>query len=399
MTQSNNQLEGEALLQHVAQHVYLVSVTVGWEKMSYQIADAVVEAAGESDIPVTIPEEFRNHPQWNLMPAEWHNKFIKLEGRVRRTLSQASKQFTIKGMALVPIVRAPEIFAQLRELRSEMEGYVNNFCNVYDDILENLKYKLDKISDGLYDKAAKKLPKSSAVRRKFNMHWFILPLGGNSSALPVTYAQLARVYDTLESLSPRGDDEQLATRQTNALRVVSTVLDHMRNPIHRLDDETAIELIEEARGRMHTHLEELVEGMCVEPREEAAAAADHILQSLQSGRKLMTSSLTNLRNAYEKIRGFAFLQGPELLQRMRQCENAMAGVTVTELNTSHDVGARVASALQAVSQEARCAGSQASAQRAFRNIKIRPEPGNVSYNKVLGESYDPGPNTIVEHKP
>jgi len=365
MTQNENSCGNEHLLERITRHVFLVVLNISWPKLSYQIADVVVEVRGDDDAKTEVDKEFRTSPQWQLMPADWRRKLVNLEGRARTLLSAASIQFATRGMTVLPVTRAAEIFRGLRELRTELEEYRDGFVANYEQVLSELKGRL---GDALYAKAVQKLPSKDVIRQKFKMVWAIVPAGGhgsiNSTQLSALRAGLEEAKNSIE-VDIMGELPAL----NNALDIVRNL--QQESP-RTIDDDDAQDLIGEAREQMSQFTQQMLADMAKEPRAVLADAADNLLQALSDpNRVVRMGTIDQVRRAFEMVEGFSFLADDELLERMRQCQLRLDNVTPQQLNSDLEIGGRLAAGLQSVREQASDTHAQADAVRNFRRVKWR----------------------------
>lgn len=339
--------------------------------MSYQIADAIVEVKVDGDgeeKKKEIAAEFRTKPQWQLMPDEWRKKLGNLEGRARSLLSHASVQFAARGMCVLPVTRAQEIFAGLRALRAEMHQYRDEFVAEYETILENLESTLDK---DLFKKVQGKLPDSAIISEKFSMVWAIIPAGGRSA---VTDTEL----ELLEAALTIAERPELTKAQRQRIergqQVLAALRGRLEQETRQIADDEAADLIEEARAQMHTFTQELVENMCNEPRRMLMEAADNLLEALRDPERIIRNgTLDQVRRAIAMVEGFEFLAGPELLATMRACQERLDSVDARTLNSDVELGARLAAGLQVVRDHAADVAVASTAMRQFRGIRLRAQ--------------------------
>jgi len=372
-------LEGEQLLDAITRHVFLVMLHISWPKMSYQIADAIVEVKvagdGAEEKKKEIDEEFRTKPQWQLMPEAWRKKLINLEGRARSLVSNASINFAARGVSVLPVTRAQEIFSGLRTLRAEMEQYRDEFVAEYASILDNLAVQLDA---DLYEKVQGKLPESATVARKFSVVWAIIPAGGRGG---ISDTQLNNI-DTALSLADSILSQGSGVAWTSAdLKPAKTYLRRARGNVislrgdrntRQITDDEAADLINEARDQMHQFTHKMLEDMAREPRQILTDAADNLLAALRDQNRVVRNGTINqVREAFEMVEGFEFLAGPELIGAIRTCRERLESVTPQQLNSDVEIGARLAAGLQGVRDEAADTKSATEAVRQFRGIKIR----------------------------
>lgn len=363
-------LEGEQLLDAITRHVFLVMLHISWPKMSYQIADAIVEVKVEGngdgkEKKREIDEEFRTKPQWQLMPTEWRKKLGNLEGRARSLLSAASISFAARGISVLPVTRAQEVFQSLRSLRIEMRQYREEFVAEYESILEKLEHQLD---DDLYKKVAHKLPDVEQVAKKFGVVWAIIPSGGRSGIEPQQLQWLERaINDSVKKF----DDLKVA--RPRAIKNGLAVLERLaESGAHQVTDAEAAEVISEARDQMHQFTHEMLEEMAREPRRILTDAADNLLAALKDPERMIRNGTINqVSEAFKLVEGFEFLAGPQLLAAIHTCRQRLGNVDARQLNSDAEIGARIAVGLQGVRDEAADSRAATAALRQFRNIRIR----------------------------
>jgi hypothetical protein len=366
MTTPNQPFEGENLLQQITRHVFLTLLHISYPKLSYQIADAIVAVAGEDDTKKEIAEKFRSKPQWNLLPEEWRRKLGNLEGRARGTLDAASIHFAVRGIAVLPIARAGEIFAALRSFRAEMEAFRDEFTAEYESILNELKSELD---EDLYARAARKLPDKDEIKKKFGIVWAIVPAGGSS----IDISKLNLVRGHLVAV-------QALTRARGAKEIIDNaiaVIDELSTTaVQQITDDEASYLIGEARQQMAAFTKDMLEDIAKEPRKLLADAATNLLQAMDDPQRVIrTGTIEQVRRAFEMVEGFSFLAGPELLQRITEVRARIDDATPQQLNSNEYARSQLASALRGVRDVAADAQQASTLLRNFRRVNIRnPQP-------------------------
>ena len=362
MATATPQLEGENLLQQITRHVFLVLLHISWPKMAYQIADAIVEVTDKDNKKKEIDEKFRSKPQWQLMPEEWKKKLGSLENRARALVSSASVQFAARGMAVLPVVRAAEIFQALRTCRSEMEQYRDEFTAAYEKILEDLKKEL---GAELYAKASKKLPDKDDVKEKFGITWAIVPAGGSGIDREKLHELRREVVAAFDARHMGGG----ARTRDRILGLLDEVANH---DVTQITDQEAEDLVREARDQMHQFTQEMLEDMAREPRQILADAAQNLIEALQDQNRIIRSgTIDQVRRAFQMVEGFSFLAGPELLDRVAHVRERLDEATPQELNSNAAAGTALANALRGVRDAAADAQGAAEAMRSFRGIRIR----------------------------
>jgi hypothetical protein len=358
---------GGRLLEQITRQVFIVVLHCSWPKLKYQIADAVVAVTDEDDKKTEIDSEFRTDPQWSLMPAAWSKKLTNLESRIRSTLSVASIQFAAaRGMAVLPVTRAADVFRNLRMLRTEMEQQRDAFVAEYTKILATLQEKLGK---ELYAKAAKRLPDIKEIASKFSVVWAIVPTGGHRGIKEEQLNLLNRAIDAAVEFA-----ECLNKQEPKIYAQAKELLQQLRaqQSVTQITDQEADELVREAHVQMQQFTREMLEDMAREPRRVLLDAADNLIEALSDRTRVVrTGTIDQVRRAFEMVEGFSFLAGPELLQRIRDVREGLDNATPQTLNSDSEVGAALAAGLLEVREAAADAQAAAEAMRNFRGIRIR----------------------------
>ena len=291
-------------------------------------------------------------------------------------MSHASINFAARGVSVLPVARAQEIFSGLRTLRTEMEQYRNEFVAEYASILDNLANRLD---DDLYEKVQGKLPEVEQVTGKFGIIWAIIPAGGrnaiNDTELEILDRALQAADEGIGADTGLEDHTRWDAAVQAAHEVVTSLRDRLGQESGEITDDEAADLINEARDQMHQFTHEMLEDMAREPRRVLTDAADNLLAALREpNRMIRNGTINQVREAFEMVEGFEFLAGPDLIEAIRTCRNRLESVTPQQLNSDVEIGARLAAGLQGVRDEAADTKSATEAVRQFRGIKIRDKP-------------------------
>jgi hypothetical protein len=366
-------LDGARLLAEVGKHVYLVVLNVSWPKMSYTICDAIVEidGAAANGEKLEVAERFRNNPNWKLMPEPWKKRFGALENRARTAVSKSSVAFATKGMALLPIAKAADVFTKLRGIRDEMTTAIGEFTMAYSQIMTDLEEELGPV---LYDKASRKLPTTADIQNTAGIRWSIMPLGGGTH-LSVTVDAVRRARWTLMTAGQGNEAVEIAEFEA-ALDTLTQLVVELSNPVNRLGEESAMELIDEARSQFNVLAQQMVEDMATEPRRVLTEAINHLLEALETGKTIRSGTLGAIERAFELVHGFSFMADNELLEHMRECEVTLNRVSVQDLNASREIGSQLAGALTKVRDQAANSVAATNASRQFRRITLKPAQKN-----------------------
>lgn len=359
MTQTNS-TGAEHLLDRLAQHAFIVMLHVSWPKMRYQIADAIVEIQ-LGDEKTKIAEDFRSNPHWTLMPDRWQATFTRIEGQARSALANASINFATRGMSVLPISRAGDVFGQLERLRAELTRERTLFCEGYARMLEELKTKL---TPDIYALVARKLPTAREITDKFGLVWAIVPIGGQTN---MSAEQLEVLHSNLHMLRGAVTDSSAAALLTQCIQMVDAA--QAAGAIACIDDADALRRIAEARQQMGQFSEQILEEVAREPRRVLAEATKQILDAIAADRhSIRGGTLDQLRRAFELVDGFAFMADTELLANMRACRQALNQATPQDVNSLTDLGRQLADGLAGVHKAATNPQAPDLAVRKFRRI-------------------------------
>lgn len=347
----------ESLLDAVTKHVFLVMLRISWPKMSYQIDNAVVEVAKEGNTHL-VDKNLHSAPQWRLMPEKWRKRLVSLESKARATLRNASVHFATRGVSVLPVTRAEEVFNQLREHRDQMNRYRDEFTEQYSLVLDDLKDKLDPT---LYNAVLHKLPSEKAISDKFGVIWAIIPVGGSKFFRP---EQIHKLRNALRDAEDAG-----VVSAVDARKMLEKFEKDQETPSQYTDAVTG-HIIKEARQQMESLTREAVERMIEEPKQVLADAVSNLLKSLNKpDRMIRSGTLDRVRRAFELVEGFEFLATGELLDSIRECRGRLEEVSPTSLNRDRDIGSQLAQSLRAVQQQAVATVDQGRLVKKMRRIE------------------------------
>lgn len=367
--------QGEALLQAINQHVFLVKLSISWPKMQYQIADAVVEVNDDSGNKVQVAKEYRNNPQWVLMPPEWHTRFTRIEGQARSCLSKASFSFGTGGLATIAVRRADEVFQRLRQYRDTMYAYRDEFVELYSTLLSDLQRDItSKLTRDVAEKALSKLPSLDQIRGKFNMSWAIVPVG-NSSINRVHLEQLQDIKGSLYQLSDEVSDKaNQRTRILDAISELGRIIREASGTPQQLSDSEASEFVQEARRQMAEYAQEFVQTISRGPREQLAAALNHLLEATRQQRNIQNGSIEAVRRACQMVRDFAFMQDEELLRLVDTVDREVENATPRQFNSDSVFASQFAEAVAPAIDACSSAERALRNERQFTRLVLRKRP-------------------------
>ncbi len=327
------------LVDELQKHVGLIALTICWPKLGRRVDNASVQI-DEANEHIEIPDELRTSPQWKLIPTEWGTRLRSFETQTRQAVRNSCLSFGVaKGTFLMPWSRADEVLGQLAHRRVELcgdentPGLAQQFIDGWPDHVEDLRTKLH---PDTFAKVKRKLPSVSELRAKFDLRTCIIPLAGEDLGVtPVTVyqwiSQLENVSDVPSSLL---ENMRQAAEQAERNALADTPLADARSLAHA------------AREQLHAYVQEHVAAMAHEPRRRLAEALAHVEDMCRGGnRRMKQNSLRRIRDAYDYLKGFAFLADEELLRRMDAVQHEMDAVDPSTLNSNDNVANAFANTL------------------------------------------------------
>lgn len=370
--------QGEALLNAINQHIFLVKLHVSWPKMAYQIADAVVTVRTEADNGDTsalqIVKKYRSNPRWQLMPPEWHTRFQRIESKARACLAKASIAFATAGLSTISITRADEIFAQLREYRAAMHEASEEFVAGYTELLPQMRTELaNEMNEDLADAALAKLPTPGQLRGKFAMTWAIVPVGGGNTLSPQILTRLQTCSRLLSEINESIDGVELGRDVVNLQRELTSIIRDVNKMPRQMSDEQATDFVREARNQMAKFANEFVENISRAPRERLAESLGHLITSIKEGKNIKTGTLREVAQACQMVRDFAFMQDAELLRLVGTVEQEMTSATAKRVNSDSTFATMLAEAVTPAVDACNDAARAVRNERKFKRIILHKE--------------------------
>jgi hypothetical protein len=281
-------------------------------------------------------------------------------------------------MTMLPIRRAPDVFAALRTHREEFFMLRNDFIQQYPAIRDELRAHLrDRLDYETADRVIDQIPSVDDIRGKFAMTWAIVPVGGSGMArdkvdqLQEAKAALYEIRAHLCDVVPRGHrhNDAIDTCQA-AIDNISDVLDAARDMPRQVDEGAAVELVGEARRQMSQFAAEFVEKMAAGPRERLQKATSNLMEAIRDNRVIKHGTLKQVTDAIEMIRSFAFIQDDEIMGKLAEMEQHLGTVTPQSLNSDSVIAQQLAAAVAPVEELARDVQAVARNTRNFRQVNI-----------------------------
>lgn len=314
--ESRREVEIDGVLKRVQQHCLLVTLNVHCWQGCPQIEDAYV-AYNEQELDTRVS----TLPRWKLMPRSWQSKFHGLESKARTAIKTYSVPFSLRGVYIVPLVNAEELFTRLREIRELYIVLVDQFLEDYDSWIDDLKESLQEA----FETVKGYIPPKQKLKYKFGIEWAIVPMG---------------------------------------------------QPGNTVDDFSISDLVREAKQTMADMVMSSVETMVQQPRAELAEAIDNLVKiiSKENRAALKGASLEKLYKAFQKYRSFASIIDTEgkLLNLLDNVENELEGVSTRQINRDESIRDGLLQVLGAVQTEVNMElNSKSSLDKFKRTIRLQ----------------------------
>lgn len=156
-------------IERIQQYCLLVTLHVRAWTGQPQIDGASVLVGEEqiTDVDTTLP-------RWKLLPKGQKAKFQQLEKQARSLIKSVSVPFKLRGVYIVPLVEADELFKQLHDVKKQYQETVDEFLNNYDGWLEELR---NSMAEQNFTVVRKCIPSKYELKRMFAIEWAVLPIG------------------------------------------------------------------------------------------------------------------------------------------------------------------------------------------------------------------------------
>ena len=326
--------EIDALLKGIQSHALWVSLSVSRPRMNYQISDATVSIATDQGT-TQIDNEMLQSPRWKLLPDESNDKFNHLESAARRTLAGAALAFpAIKGITLLPITRASEVFQGLRRINGRFDRERQQFIEGYDQLLKDLQSKLTAV---VYNKIKYKLPAKERLTSLFRIRIMTLPIGGGSTS--IDQEKLAKVIELVHDAGWPG-----VVEGAFVLEFLKGLQQQRDEVLQSVLDQEAMDLVSQADQELRRSMSQFLAHIADEPAKAVTEALTNLISSLRDEKIIRAGTLSQAERAFKLAEGFSFLR-PDVPALILQGRQMLTGVTSRELNADKGLGKQLADAL------------------------------------------------------
>lgn len=346
--------ETEIPLEKLTQMVVLVSLSVSKPQLQRQIKAEDVTIMTAEGLQ-SIQAEDRTDPVWTLVPKSWVSRFSKLESRARSILQKNGVGFAARGCTMVSLLAVDRVFEELSEIKKEFTEAVNEFAEEFPAILAERR---DRMGHAQFDALAKNLPEPGAIRNRFGMRWMVIPLERLDVGVFVS-----EIQSVSSALTEAGVD------LPEVFETLNRIVDRMQDTSRAMHRDAVRPEMEQARREFSSQISATVREMALEPQRRLLAAIEDFRSKISEGRTLRTSSLNQLREAFQSLEDFAFLADPDILTRMRECRTLLSDLDLREVNSTRSISNALSAAMDDIASMATAPLSEDGMGRRVRNIR------------------------------
>lgn len=311
-------------------NVLLLAPSFGWFKGQYQLpkTTTTVELDGKEvdKTSVTTP---RSKLMTDKYPVDddgvaWKKRFQRLASRQSRLIEKYSVPFPIRGVRIVPKRVGEDFFRELEDIKLDLQDAADAFVRDLSKVIEQIREHTDK---DVFKAIEARIPRDrNVMRAKFYID--VVPVemaGGQSDPSVVTEQALAQHYN----------------------------------------------IVREACQRK---VEEAVESMIEQPREQLAEALEGLKDVINRSGRVSTKSFRPVYEAISKIRAFSFVANQQLMDEIGKLENRLNNTVPSTLDRTTAANNGFTAAVDALMREVEDAEQQAADMeefgREYRGIQL-----------------------------
>lgn len=339
MTAPHDELEAPITQSALERHVMLLSPTMGYWKGMYQLPrkETNVEVAGEqvNNKDITVP---RSKLITETYPVDregvaWKKRFQKIESRKNSIIDRMSLPFPIHGIRIIPKKAGARFF---RELFGETIGSLRQRLRKAEATGRTAEAR--GIQHRLAALDADNLPNTTPLRNpelgdQAQSIAYMMRVAGDEfvDQLPDIIEQIRRNNNTFHLVENKIPE---AGQMRSRFYIDCVPIELAGRPetasVTELDLEEHQDLVRSAVSR---HVEEAIETMIREPREELARTLAELEQLIARDGRVRSNSFNQVREAIAKIREFDFVANPVLLRRMTELDQLLGAHVPTSLDS------------------------------------------------------------------
>lgn len=321
------------------EHVLLISSSVGWWRGIYQLPKDKVSVkvdgvtVNDKDKGITTPRALVMNDDWPCRSdgTAWKSVFTKMDSRREAILTKYAVSSPITGVRIVPRTATPEFYR-------EMLGPADDQGNPqYDPDAEeqSLAFLLSEAADAFVADLPNILEQ---IRQNTNTQVWHAIVG----KIPTSKTEMREKFyiDVIPIELAGGSD---------------------RNP----DMADMIVNQEVIKNTLKRKIDQAVENMIAEPREQLAHALKDLQDLIARDGRVNSRSFNPVREAISKIRLFEFVANDELLEQINTLEQRIGNTVASSLDSAAAASSGFSAALQSVMTSVTDAQVQASDLQRF----------------------------------
>ena len=335
----------DVLLRSIARNCVAVKLSIGAVGSERKIPNARV-SLGERE----VTDSFLAGASFKIIPPAIQNPLSKLANRARQVPCQYGTPF-VGGAYLVPLAatsngRSPAqmVFDTLKLVRQEYVALALGLKGAWEEHISKIREDFP----FEYSVMSKWLISGEEFVQKHTISTMLFPLG---AGLPVDFnnrlnAGMSRLLSG--ELMPQEDKAALLRVRPQLLDMIERASQDVGTLIA---EEAADTWVSEAREATSAAVALAVKSMIQGPAEEFANSLANIEGILARGGNIRTSTMDNLKQAFDKLMGFSFMVPEDLKARLRSAGSIINGVSVRDINTSEESGKELSRHFAAVRED------------------------------------------------
>ena len=316
------------VLRAISRNCVAVKVTIRAMSGERKIENANV-SLGEH----VVPPELVSGARFKLVPGNIKNPLGRI-AQVARQVPYSHGTPFVGGAYLIPIAKnragispAQTVFDKLNNLRTEYRDKAEELKEAWESHVQNIRnnFPLE------YSSMQRWLIDGDCFVSQHTISTMLFPLG---AGLPANFSE--KLQNGFRALS-NSEDLTLEHRQlikSLIPRLQDVVEEVAIDPGSAMTEDSTASWVIEAQQATSEAVAEAVKGMIQEPMTEFAEALSNVEGMLQRGSVLRSSTIENLRTAYDKLSGFSFLAPEDLKSRLRSIGTVINGVNPKDINSS-----------------------------------------------------------------
>jgi hypothetical protein len=317
----------DMVLRSISRNCIAVKLHIGAIGAERKMADAKVTVSGHE-----VAQELLSGARFKMVPPEIKNPLNRIANRARSVL-QFGTPF-VGGAYLIPLAKtnngrspAQIVFDNVKTLRQE-------YTDLATSLVPNWEAHVTKIREDFpfeYGSMEKWFVSGAQFVSLHRIYTYLFPLG---AGLPVDFNdRLDKGMNRLLTGSGLSEEDKAVIHRLkpHLLDMVETASQDVGSLI---GEDAAESWVVEAQQATSQAVAQAVKAMIQEPSEEFAKSLANVEGILARGGTIRSSTMENLKQAFNKLNGFSFMVPEDLKQRMRAAGTMINGVDIKHINTS-----------------------------------------------------------------